>query len=67
DGATCRKARTSPDLVTDGGSFSALLYGGVRPSALVAAQRMTARSAAALARADLFFPSTPPPHCHTAY
>ena len=45
-------ARLRADLQTDHASMSALLLGGVRPSALVAGRRMTARNAEVLRRAD---------------
>ena len=62
DGGTCRAVDSRPDLVTTHGPFSALLYGGVLPSALVAGRRMTARNADVLARADLFFTTSLAPH-----
>ena len=67
DGATCRVVRTRADLTTSHAWFSALLYGGVLPTALVAGRRMTARNAEALRRADLFFPTSVMPHCQTHY
>ena len=41
----CARVRSRADLQTDHASLSALLLGGVRPSALVAGRRMTARNA----------------------
>ena len=67
DGASCTAVRTRPDLVTSHGWFSALLYGGVLPSTLVAGRRMTARDADVLARADLFFTTALAPHCQDMY
>jgi len=67
DGATCKSVKTRPDLVTSHGWFSALLYGGVLPSALVAGRRMTARNADVLARADVFFTTSLAPHCQEMY
>ena len=67
DGAECKKVRTRPDLVTSHGWFSSLLYGGMLPSALVAGRRMTARDAAVLARADIFFTTSLAPHCQDMY
>ena len=67
DGASCKAVRSKPDLVTSHSGLSSLLYGGTLPSALVAGRRMTARSDAALARADLFFPTGLAPHCQTHY
>jgi predicted acetyltransferase len=65
--ASCRQVKTKPDLVTSHAWLSALLYGGVLPSALVAGRRMTARNADVLRRADLFFPTSLAPHCQTHY
>jgi predicted acetyltransferase len=67
DGASCRRVRTRPDLVTDRASVGALLLGGVRPSALAAGRRLEARSSDALRRADAFFLTAPVPHCQTLY
>jgi predicted acetyltransferase len=67
DGASCRSVRTKPDLITSHSGLSSLIYGGTVPSALVAGRRMTARNDAALARADLFFPTSLAPHCQTHY
>jgi predicted acetyltransferase len=67
DGASCTAVRSRPDLVTSHAWFSSLLYGGTVPSALVAGRRMTARNAAVLARADLFFPTNLAPHCQDQY
>jgi predicted acetyltransferase len=62
DGGSCRAVDTKPDLVATHGAFSALLYGGVLPSALVAGRRMTVRNQDVLARADLFFTTSRAPH-----
>jgi predicted acetyltransferase len=67
DGASCREVKAKPDLVTSHAWLSALLYGGVLPSTLVAGRRMTARNTAVLQRADLFFPTSLAPHCQTHY
>jgi len=67
DGATCKRVRSRPDLVTDHASMGALLLGGVRPSALTAGRRMQARDADVLRRADAFFLTSPAPHCQTMY
>jgi predicted acetyltransferase len=67
DGGSARAVRTRPDLVTDRASLGALLYGGVRASALVAGRRMTARNADVVRRADLFFATSVAPHCQTMY
>ena len=69
DGAesSCRSVRTRPDLVVDQPSLGALLLGGIRPSQLVAAGRITARSDAVARRADAFFTASPMPHCLTYF
>jgi len=67
DGGSCKGVRTRPDLVTSHGWLSALLYGGVLPSSLVAGRRMTARNDDVLNRADLFFCTALSPHCQSTY
>jgi len=67
DGGSCKAVRTRPDLITSHSGLSSLLYGGVLPSALVSGRRMTARTAEAAARADLFFTTSVAPHCLTHY
>ena len=44
-----------------------MLLGGVRASALVAGRRAEARNDEALRRADVFFLTSPAPHCQTNY
>lgn len=63
----CTKVRSRPDLVGDGASLSALLLGGVRPSALVAGRRLEARSSEAVRRADALFAASPLPHNQTGF
>jgi predicted acetyltransferase len=65
DEASCRPVRSRPDLVTDAPSLGALLFGGIRATALAAGRRLTARDAATLARADAFFVVGRAPHCST--
>lgn len=65
--ASCRTVRTRPDLVVDQASLGALLLGGIRPSQLAAAGRISARSDATLRRADAFFLLNPAPHCQTFF
>jgi predicted acetyltransferase len=67
EGASCKKVRTRPDLMTGHASLGALLLGGVRPSALAAGRRLEARNAEALRRGDAFFLTSPVPHCQTFY
>lgn len=66
-GAEVRSVRSRPDVVTDAATLGALLYGGVRPSTLAAGRRLTARDAASMRRADLFFPTAVAPMCQTMY
>lgn len=63
--SSCRKVRSRPDIVTDASSLGALLFGGVRPSALARGHRLEARDADTLRRADAFFVTGPAPHCAT--
>ena len=67
EGGSCKPVRTRADLTTSHSGLSALIYGGVQPSALVAGRRMTARNDDALRRADLFFPTSLAPHCQSQY
>jgi predicted acetyltransferase len=66
-GSGCTRVRSRADLTTDHASLSALLLGGVRPSALVAGRRMTARDADVLRRADALFTTSPEPYCQTGF
>lgn len=63
--ASCTRVRTRPDLVTDHSTLGTLLFGTLRPSALAAARRVTARSPEALRRADAFFATGLLPHHQT--
>jgi predicted acetyltransferase len=65
--SSCRSVRTRPDLVVGQSSLGPLLLGGARPSQLVAAGRIVARSDGAARRADAFFLATPAPHCQTYF
>ena len=67
EAASCTLVRTEPDLVTTHAWFSAMLYGGVLPSALIAGRRMTARNADVVGRADMFFTTSLAPHCQEMY
>ena len=62
-----RGCAAAPTCSTDHASLSALLLGGVRPSALVAGRRMTARNADVLRRADALFATAPEPYCQTGF
>jgi predicted acetyltransferase len=66
-GGGCSKVRSRAHLQSDRASLSALLLGGVRPSALVAGRRMTARNADVLRRADALFTTSPEPYCQTGF
>lgn len=66
DGASCRRVRTKPDLVTDGATLGCLLFGSTPPSQLAAGRRLTG-SIAAIRRADAFFATSPAPFCQTHY
>jgi predicted acetyltransferase len=63
--SSCRKVRSRPDIVTDGSTLGALLFGGARPSVLARGRRIEGRNADALRRADAFFVTGPAPHCAT--
>jgi predicted acetyltransferase len=67
DGATCRKVRTRPDLITTTAGLGALLLGGVRPSVLAAGRRLEARDVTALRRSDAFFAADRLPFCATGF
>jgi predicted acetyltransferase len=63
----CTRVRSRPDLVTDHASLGALVLGGIRPSALAAGRRLTARNDEALGRADALFVTSPSPYCQTGF
>ncbi|CAB4583371.1 MAG: GNAT family N-acetyltransferase [Actinobacteria bacterium] len=63
--ASCRRVRSRPDLVTDAPSFGALLFGGVRATALASGRTLEAPDDRTLARADAFFVVGRAPHCST--
>lgn len=65
--SSCRPVRTRADVVVDHPSLGALLFGGIRPSQLVAAGRITARSVDVVRRANAFFQTWPAPHCQTHF
>lgn len=66
-GASVKKVRSKPDVVTDRASLGAMYLGGVRASTLNAGQRLVARNADALRRADHFFAADRMPHCTTGF
>ena len=55
DGGEVKVVRSKPDLVMQTSALGALVLGGVRPSALAAGRRLTARNDDVLRRADHFF------------
>jgi predicted acetyltransferase len=65
--SSCRPVRTRADLVVDHSSLGALLFGGIRPSQLLAAGRITVRSVDVARRANAFFQTWPAPHCQTHF
>lgn len=67
DGATAKKARTRPALSMDRAALGAIYLGGVRPSTLARAGRLTAKNDSVLRRADAFFMADALPHCSTGF
>jgi predicted acetyltransferase len=67
DGAACAPTSIEPDLTLSAPDLGALYLGGVAPSTLAAAGRVTARSEGALRRADRFFTEHPLPWCTTHF
>lgn len=66
-GADVKKVRSRPDLTLDRAMLGAIYLGGVRPSTLARARRITARNVDALRRADAFFMADRLPHCTTGF
>jgi len=67
DGAACAPTSIEADLTLSAPDLGALYLGGVAPSTLAAAGRITARSDGALRRADRFFVAHPSPWCTTHF
>jgi predicted acetyltransferase len=65
EGAQCRRTDAVPDLVLDAAELGAVVLGGVRPSTLARAGRLSAVDPAALARADLMFTTDREPYAAT--
>lgn len=63
DGATCRRTTAEPDLAMGIAELGAVSLGGVRPSTLAGAGRVTEVRTGALARADAFLSWSPAPWC----
>jgi predicted acetyltransferase len=55
EGGEVKAVRSKPDLVMQTSALGALVFGGIRPSALAAGRRLTARNDDVLRRADRFF------------
>jgi predicted acetyltransferase len=67
DGAEVRKVRSRPHLRMNRAALGAIYLGGVRPSILAGAGRISADDAAVLRRADAFFMADRLPHCITGF
>ncbi|HEY4608501.1 MAG TPA: GNAT family N-acetyltransferase [Ilumatobacteraceae bacterium] len=67
DGGTCTRVRSRPDLTMSIATLGVLLLGGVHATTLAAGRRIDARNDEALRRADVFFLTSPAPHCQTHY
>lgn len=61
----CRKLRSRADVTVDRESLGALVLGGINPSMLARAHRLTARNDASMRRADAMFRSYPDPYSQT--
>ncbi len=66
-GATVKAARRRADLVVDRRALAAIYLGGFRPSELVRARQIEARSAEVERRADHFFSDRRLPTCSTDF
>ena len=67
DGAGCRPTTDEPDLTLGAEELGAIYLGGVAPSTLAAAGRLTEERPGALARADAMFVTCPGPFCRTGF
>jgi predicted acetyltransferase len=67
DGATAERVTRRPDLMLDRASLGAIYLGGVRPSTLARAGRISALTPDVLRRADAFFLADQLPHCSTGF
>jgi predicted acetyltransferase len=66
-GAEGARTTDAPDLMMDVADLGSLYLGGVAATALARAGRIAEGTSGALARADLFFGSDPPPFCSTHF
>ncbi|MPY92580.1 MAG: GNAT family N-acetyltransferase, partial [Acidimicrobiia bacterium] len=66
-GAEACPTGSEADLVLGRGALGSILFGGVRPTVLVAARRVVERVAGAATVADRMFLGERMPHCNTAF
>jgi len=64
-GAVCKRTDAEPDLVLDAAELGAIVLGGVRPSVLARAGRLTAADPGALFLADAMFAADRDPYAST--
>jgi predicted acetyltransferase len=67
DGATCKRARSRPDLSLQITDLGAVYLGGAAFSTLARAGRVVENRKGSLRRADLMFSSDPQPWCSTGF
>lgn len=67
DGAACARVDRAADITLDIADLGAIYLGGVTPTALHRAGRITEDSPGSIARADVFFASTPAPWMTTGF
>lgn len=67
DGAACSRSDGPADLTMDVADLGAIYLGGVVPTSLHRAGRITENTSGAIARADAFFVSTPAPWMTTGF
>jgi predicted acetyltransferase len=67
EGAEAARTDREPDLALDVADLGSIYLGGVRPSTLARAGRITELTPGAVARADLLFSSTPLPYLTTHF
>jgi predicted acetyltransferase len=66
-GATVKPATADADLVLDRPELGSIVFGGVRPTMLVAARRVAEPTGGAAALADRMFVTPRSPHCNTGF
>jgi predicted acetyltransferase len=67
EAAQCERSHDTPDLAMGAPELGAIYLGGVAPSTLARAGRITELTTGALRRADAFFSSSPLPYCATHF